>query len=62
MLTRSSTSIIGATESVKRASLADGRVVEQGTHDMLVAERGRYWQLLSRQQVSDELDAATVTL
>jgi ATP-binding cassette subfamily B protein len=40
--------------------LADGRIVEQGTHDILVAERGRYWQLLSRQQVSDELDAATV--
>jgi ATP-binding cassette subfamily B protein len=40
--------------------LADGRIVEQGTHDTLVAERGRYWQLLRRQQVSDELDAATV--
>ena len=40
--------------------LAEGRIVEQGTHDTLVAERGRYWQLLRRQQVSDELDAATV--
>jgi ATP-binding cassette, subfamily B, multidrug efflux pump len=40
--------------------LNDGRVVEQGTHDTLVAARGRYWELLRRQQVSDELDAATV--
>jgi ATP-binding cassette, subfamily B, multidrug efflux pump len=40
--------------------LDEGRIVEQGTHDRLVAARGRYWQLLRRQQVSDELDAAVV--
>ena len=39
--------------------LDEGRIVEQGTHDMLAAARGRYWQLLRRQQVSDELDAVT---
>jgi ATP-binding cassette, subfamily B, multidrug efflux pump len=40
--------------------LDEGRIVEQGTHDTLVTTRGRYWQLLRRQQVSDELDAAVV--
>ena len=40
--------------------LDEGQIVEQGTHDTLVSERGRYWQLLRRQQVSDEIDAATV--
>ncbi|HYW51916.1 MAG TPA: ABC transporter ATP-binding protein [Gemmatimonadaceae bacterium] len=40
--------------------LDDGRIVEQGTHESLVSARGRYWQLLRRQQVSDELDAVTV--
>ncbi len=40
--------------------LDEGRIVEQGTHDTLVLARGRYWQLLRRQQVSDELETATV--
>lgn len=40
--------------------LDEGRVVEQGTHELLVSQRGRYWQLLRRQQVSDELDAVVV--
>lgn len=40
--------------------LDEGRIVEQGTHDTLVSGRGRYWQLLRRQQVSDELDAVAV--
>ena len=40
--------------------LDEGRIVEQGPHETLVMERGRYWQLLRRQQVSDELDAVTV--
>jgi ATP-binding cassette, subfamily B, multidrug efflux pump len=35
----------------------EGHIVEQGTHETLVSARGRYWQLLRRQQVSDELDA-----
>lgn len=40
--------------------LDEGRIVEQGTHDILVSSRGRYWQLLRRQQVSDELEAVEV--
>ncbi len=40
--------------------LDEGRIVEQGTHDALVSARGRYWQLLRRQQVSDELEAVEV--
>jgi ATP-binding cassette, subfamily B, multidrug efflux pump len=40
--------------------LDEGRIVEQGAHETLVAARGRYWQLLRRQQVSDELDAVAV--
>ncbi|MCC7053915.1 MAG: ABC transporter ATP-binding protein [Gemmatimonadaceae bacterium] len=39
--------------------LDEGRIVEQGTHESLVAARGRYWQLLRRQQVSDEIDAVS---
>jgi ATP-binding cassette subfamily B protein len=33
-----------------------GRVVEQGTHDTLVARSGRYWELLRRQQLEEELE------
>jgi ATP-binding cassette subfamily B protein len=40
--------------------LDEGRIVEQGTHEMLSSARGRYWQLLRRQQVSDELEAVEV--
>ncbi len=40
--------------------LDEGRVVEQGTHDELVAARGRYWALLRHQQLADEVDAAPV--
>ena len=40
--------------------LDDGCIVEQGTHDALVTARGRYWQLLRRQQVSEEVESATV--
>ena len=35
--------------------LDEGRVVEQGRHDELLAARGRYWTLLRRQQLEDEL-------
>lgn len=37
--------------------LDDGRIVERGTHDTLIAERGRYWSLLRRQQIEESLDA-----
>ncbi|HEY8105943.1 MAG TPA: ABC transporter ATP-binding protein [Gemmatimonadales bacterium] len=33
-----------------------GRVVEQGTHNTLVARSGRYWELLRRQQLEEELE------
>ncbi|HTC25290.1 MAG TPA: ABC transporter ATP-binding protein [Gemmatimonadales bacterium] len=33
-----------------------GRVVEQGTHEILVTRSGRYWELLRRQQLEEELD------
>ena len=38
--------------------LDEGRIVEQGTHETLASSRGRYWHLLRRQQVSDEIEAA----
>ena len=34
-----------------------GRVVERGTHAALLAREGRYWQLLRRQQLEEELEA-----
>lgn len=33
----------------------DGRVVEQGRHEDLLALKGRYWTLLRRQQLEDEI-------
>ena len=38
--------------------LDDGRVVEQGTHDALVARGGRYAALVRRQQLEADVDAA----
>jgi ATP-binding cassette subfamily B protein len=42
--------------------LDGGEIVEQGIHQQLVAANGRYWQLLSRQQLEEEIetDAASV--
>lgn len=34
----------------------EGRVVEQGRHDDLLALKGRYWTLLRRQQLEDEIE------
>jgi ATP-binding cassette subfamily B protein len=37
--------------------LEDGRVIEEGTHASLMEARGRYWELLWRQEVEEELEA-----
>ncbi|MCC6930581.1 MAG: ABC transporter ATP-binding protein [Gemmatimonadaceae bacterium] len=37
--------------------LDDGRIVERGTHATLIAARGRYWELLARQQVEEAVEA-----
>jgi len=31
-------------------------VVERGTHPVLIAARGRYWELLRRQEAEEELE------
>jgi ATP-binding cassette subfamily B protein/subfamily B ATP-binding cassette protein MsbA len=44
--------------TIRRADLIllleEGRVVEQGTHESLMAERGRYWRMVQRQAHSAE--------
>jgi ATP-binding cassette subfamily B protein len=35
-----------------------GKVVESGTHTSLMDRKGRYWELLRRQQVEEELEGA----
>jgi ATP-binding cassette subfamily B multidrug efflux pump len=37
--------------------LDEGRIVESGTHEELLALRGRYWALLSRQQLEEAVEA-----
>ncbi|MEO8031154.1 MAG: ABC transporter ATP-binding protein [Gemmatimonadota bacterium] len=39
--------------------LDDGKVVEQGKHTQLVASRGRYWELLRRQEAEEELETVS---
>ena len=36
--------------------LDDGRIVEQGSHDDLLAQGGRYWTLLRRQQLEQSIE------
>jgi ATP-binding cassette subfamily B protein len=37
--------------------LEEGRIVEQGRHSELLAARGRYWSLLSRQQLEESIES-----
>jgi ATP-binding cassette subfamily B protein len=37
--------------------LDQGRMVESGTHESLMAAKGRYWELLRRQETEEELEA-----
>jgi ATP-binding cassette subfamily B protein len=36
--------------------LDEGRIVERGTHPALITARGRYWELLRRQEAEEELE------
>ena len=38
--------------------LEEGRIVEQGTHETLISEKGKYWALLRRQQLEEAVEAA----
>jgi ATP-binding cassette subfamily B protein len=38
-----------------------GRIVEQGVHTDLIARGGRYWELLRRQQLEEELEEESVS-
>jgi ATP-binding cassette subfamily B protein len=40
--------------------LDEGRIVEQGVHAELIARGGRYWELLRRQQLEEELEEESV--
>jgi ATP-binding cassette, subfamily B, multidrug efflux pump len=41
--------------------LDSGRIVEQGTHRDLLTAGGRYWELLRRQQMEEELEVESVS-
>jgi ATP-binding cassette subfamily B protein len=40
--------------------LDEGRIVEQGAHAELITRGGRYWELLRRQQLEEELEEETI--
>jgi len=39
--------------------LDGGRIVEQGSHEALMTARGRYWELLRRQETEEELETVS---
>ncbi|HVD61689.1 MAG TPA: ABC transporter ATP-binding protein, partial [Gemmatimonadaceae bacterium] len=41
--------------------LEDGRIVEEGTHETLMVAEGRYWSLLRRQQIVDEIESDNIS-
>jgi len=41
--------------------LDEGRIVEQGRHVDLIAAGGRYWTLLSRQQLEESIESGEVS-
>jgi ATP-binding cassette, subfamily B, multidrug efflux pump len=41
--------------------LDEGRIVEQGRHEELLAAGGRYWALLNRQQLEESIESETVS-
>jgi ATP-binding cassette subfamily B protein len=38
--------------------LENGAIVEEGKHEDLIARAGRYWSLLRKQQLEEELEEA----
>lgn len=62
MADRTSIIISHRVSTVRNADLIavveDGKIVELGRHDELVARRGLYWKLDQQQKLADELEAA----
>jgi ATP-binding cassette, subfamily B, multidrug efflux pump len=52
--------LVAVREADRILVLDGGRIVEQGTHEELLAAGGRYWELLRRQQMEEELEEESV--
>jgi ATP-binding cassette subfamily B protein len=53
--------LVAVREADRILVLDRGRIVEQGTHEELLAAGGRYWELLRRQQMEEELQEESVS-